>query len=141
MIHEAVESYFSIEYGWNFGQMGTQRGDYVAEWFAGEFESQSSNLGFTRENAFSGDSPGAFYKAYGLSFAQWEGTTDFARGFSSEPLSGWNAVKQPQSLPIPPGMSGVQFVGFDPIRELDEMAPQVYRDPTWFGNPTWWRPC
>ncbi len=94
LVHEAVESYYAIVYGLR-GQ-ASQHMDYVAQWYAGEFEEQSMDY----HNSFQDDPYSGGYKedtkpltgtadftsayaAYGLSFAQWKASNNFA--YQDEP--------------------------------------------------------
>lgn len=83
LIHEAVESLYAIVYGIR-GQ-ASQHMDYVAEWFAGEFESQKG--GYDKTTTV----PGVvdpYYGAYGLSFEAWRSSNDGAN-YSGEPVDQW----------------------------------------------------
>jgi RHS repeat-associated protein len=123
LIHEAVESYFSIEAGVNLGGMGSQRGDYVAQWFAGEFEKQANDAKpytYDKDNGPTGTSRDTVYKAYGLTFDQWKQTRDFVGinnvgGYNNEfpiPLELWGG---PHGLPT---VSGWNIVGYYHIAEV-----------------------
>jgi RHS repeat-associated protein len=76
LVHEIVESYYAIVNG--VRAPASQRMDYVAQWFAGEFQYESS-LYVTPTN-------GKNYGAYGLPFTQWTKTGDFSNYSSQIPV-------------------------------------------------------
>jgi RHS repeat-associated protein len=65
LVHEAVESYYAIEDG--IRTFASQQMDYVAQWFAGEFEVQSNKAGVGQPYKPTND---GHFGAYGLSFDQ-----------------------------------------------------------------------
>jgi hypothetical protein len=130
LIHEGVESYYAIQHG--VRTQASQQMDYLAERFAGMYESQSrGKYAYGVDNGSDGGASD-FYGAYGLSFTQWRATIDGER-YASQPLV---QAEVQSGHPLAPGyaiyrsgpFAGPSYVAVhgSSITELDGAYGELY---------------
>lgn len=94
LVHEVVESYYAVVYG--VRSIASQRMDYIAQWFAGEFQYESNNQSrLWDDKKTNGDDWGA----YGLSFDAWTKTDDFKNYSSQIPIQPDGSISRGGILP------------------------------------------